>query len=105
MSIKDSTFKKINWAYIILSVILGLVLVYGIVNTMVSLKYENEKELIDLHTNPASDYIKIINQGDGDSDTFSLIAGYGVFVERRTGFGIFAAFPVRQGDFPESDRE
>ena len=47
----------------------------------------------------------IINQGDGDSDTFSLIAGYGVFVERRTGFGIFAAFPVRQGDFPESDRE
>ena len=59
MPIKDSTFKKINWAYIILSVILGLVLVYGIVNTMVSLKYENEKELIDLHTNPASDYIKI----------------------------------------------
>ena len=59
MSIKDSTFKKINWAYIILSVILGLVLVYGIVNTMVSLQYENEKELIDLHTNPASDYIKI----------------------------------------------
>lgn len=59
MSIKDSTFKKINWTYIILSVILGLVLVYGIVNTMVSLKYENEKELIDLHTNPASDYIKI----------------------------------------------
>lgn len=59
MSIKDSTFKKINWACIILSVILGLVLVYGIVNTMVSLKYENEKELIDLHTNPASDYIKI----------------------------------------------
>ena len=59
MSIKDSTFKKINWAYIILSVILGLVLVFGIVNTMVSLKYENEKELIDLHTNPASDYIKI----------------------------------------------
>lgn len=59
MSIKVSTFKKINWAYIILSVILGLVLVYGIVNTMVSLKYENEKELIDLHTNPASDYIKI----------------------------------------------
>ena len=59
MSIKDSTFKKINWAYIILSVILGLVLIYGIINTMVSLKYENEKELIDLHTNPASDYIKI----------------------------------------------
>ena len=59
MSIKDNTIKKINWAYIILSVILGLVLVYGIVNTMVSLKYENEKELIDLHTNPASDYIKI----------------------------------------------
>ena len=51
MSIKDSTFKKINWAYIILSVILGLVLVYGIVNTMVSLKYENEKELIDLFVN------------------------------------------------------
>ena len=59
MSIKDSTFKKINWTYIILSAILGLVLIYGIVNTMVSLKYENEKELIDLHTNPASDYIKI----------------------------------------------
>ena len=59
MSIKDSTFKKINWAYIILSVILGLVLIYGIVNTMVSLKYEHKKELIDLHTNPASDYIKI----------------------------------------------
>ena len=36
-----------------------MVLVYGIVNTMVSLKYENEKELIDLHTNPTSDYIKI----------------------------------------------
>ena len=59
MSIKDSTFKKINWAYIILSAILGLVLIYGIINTMVSLIYENEKELIDLHTNPASDYIKI----------------------------------------------
>lgn len=59
MSIKDSTFKKINWAYIILSAILGLVLIYGIINTMVSLKYEHEKELIDLHTNPASDYIKI----------------------------------------------
>ena len=59
MSIKDSSFKKINWAYIILSAILGLVLVYGIVNTMVSLKYEHEKELIDLHTNPASDNIKI----------------------------------------------
>lgn len=59
MPIKDSIFKIANWTYIILSVILGLVLVYGIVNTMVSLKYENEKELIDLDTNPASDYIKI----------------------------------------------
>ena len=59
MSIKDSTFKIINWSYIIISAILGLVLVYGIVNTMVSLKYEHEKELIDLHTNPASDYIII----------------------------------------------
>ena len=25
---------------------------------MVSLKYETDKEIIDLHTNPASDYIK-----------------------------------------------
>ena len=61
MPVKDSIFKIANWTYIILSAILGLglVLVYGIVNTMVSLKYEHEKELIDLHTNPASDYIKI----------------------------------------------
>ena len=58
MFIKDSTFKKINIAYIILTSLIGLVLIYGIINTMVSLKYETEKGIIDLHINPASDYIK-----------------------------------------------
>jgi hypothetical protein len=56
--IKSSTFRIINISYIILTALLGLILIYGIFNTMVSLKYETEKELMDLHTNPASDYIK-----------------------------------------------
>ena len=58
MYIKDSTFKKINITYIILTSLLGFVLIYGIINTKVSLKYETEKEIIDLHTNLTSDYIK-----------------------------------------------
>ena len=58
MYIKDSILKKINISYLILTSLLGFVLIYGIINTMVSLKYEHEKELIDLHTRPASDYIK-----------------------------------------------
>ena len=58
MYIKDSILKKINISYLILTSLLGFVLIYGIINTMVSLKYEHEKELIYLHTRPASDYIK-----------------------------------------------
>ena len=58
MLIKDSTFKKINTTYIILTSLLGFVLIYGMINTNVSLKYETEKEIMDLHTNLASDYIK-----------------------------------------------
>ena len=58
MFIKDRTFKVVNIAYIILTSLLGMVLIYGIINTMVSLKYETEKEIMDLHTNPASDYIR-----------------------------------------------
>ena len=56
--IKESTFKRINIAYIILTSLLGLILIYGIINTMVSLKYETEKEILVMHTNLASDYIK-----------------------------------------------
>jgi len=58
MYIKDRTFKIMNIAYIILSSLLGIGLIYGIINTMVSLKYETEKEIIDLHTNLASSYLK-----------------------------------------------
>ena len=58
MFIKDRTFKVVNIAYIILTSLLGMLLIYGIINTMVSLKYETEKEIMDLHTNPASDYIR-----------------------------------------------
>ena len=47
-----------NISYIILSSLLGIVLIYGIINTRVSLKYETEKEIFDLHTNLASNYIK-----------------------------------------------
>lgn len=58
MIIKDRTFKLINLIYIILSSILGIVLIYAIINTSVSLKYETEKELLNYYSNPASDYIK-----------------------------------------------
>ena len=58
MFIKERTFKVVNIAYIILTSLLGMVLIYGIINTMVSLKYETEKIIMDLHTNPASDYIR-----------------------------------------------
>lgn len=58
MYIKESAFRKLNITYIILSSLLGIVLIYGIINTMVSLKYETDKEIIDLHTNLASGYIK-----------------------------------------------
>lgn len=58
MFIKDRTFKVVNIAYIILTSLLGMLLIYGIINTMLSLKYETEKEIMDLHTNPASDYIR-----------------------------------------------
>ncbi len=58
MSIKDSTLKKINIVYIILSLILAILLIYGAINTGVSLKYESEKEIIELHTDLASNYIR-----------------------------------------------
>lgn len=58
MHIKNSTFKFINTAYIILTTILGIFIIYGIINTMVSLMYETEKEMLDMHTTPASVYIK-----------------------------------------------
>ena len=60
MIIKDRTFKLINLIYIILSSILGIVLIYAIINTSVSLKYETEKELLNYYSNPASDYIKYV---------------------------------------------
>ena len=58
MYIKDRTFKIMNIAYIILSSLLGIGIIYGIINTMVSLKYETEKELLDYHSNMASDYLR-----------------------------------------------
>lgn len=58
MFIKDRTFKIVNILYIIFSSLLGIILIYAIINTMVSLKYETEKELLNYYSNPASDYIK-----------------------------------------------
>ncbi len=58
MYIKDSTFKKMNLIYISLTFILIIVLIYEIINTMVSFKYETEKEIINIHTNLASEYIE-----------------------------------------------
>lgn len=58
MYIKDRTFKIMNIVYIILTSLLGIVLIYGIINSTVSLKYETENEIIDLHTNLASNYLK-----------------------------------------------
>lgn len=58
MYIKDSTYKVINNIYIILTTMLGILLIYAIINTMVSLKYETEKELLDYHSNMASDYLR-----------------------------------------------
>lgn len=58
MFIKDSTFKHINNIYMFISIILGIVVIYAIINTMVSLKYETEKEILNYHSNLASDYIR-----------------------------------------------
>ncbi len=58
MFIKDSTFKQINNIYMFISIILGIIVIYAIINTMVSLKYETEKEILNYHSNPASDYIR-----------------------------------------------
>ena len=33
-------------------------MIYEIINTMVSFKYETEKEIINIHTNLASEYIE-----------------------------------------------
>ena len=75
MFIKDRTFKVVNIAYIILTSLLGMLLIYGIINTMVSLKYETEKEIMDLHTNPASDYIRQTLDSDFVSRDFWYISG------------------------------
>lgn len=48
MFIKDSTFKQINNIYMFISIILGIIVIYAIINTMVSLKYETEKRDIEL---------------------------------------------------------
>ena len=47
MFIKDSTFKHINNIYMFISIILGIIIIYAIANTMLSLKYETEKEILD----------------------------------------------------------
>ena len=57
MFIKDSTFKLINIIFIFLTILLGILLAYSIINTMVSLKYEHEKELLN-YPNLASNYIR-----------------------------------------------
>lgn len=62
MYIKDRTYKTIFWIYIFISTILGLFFVYAIIDTMVSLKYEHEKELLSIHTNTASIYLKQVLQ-------------------------------------------
>ena len=60
MFIKDRTFRLINIIYIILTILLGLVLIYLIINTMVSLKYEQENEMLDFYfqSNLPSIYIQ-----------------------------------------------
>ena len=58
MHIKDKTFKIVNLCYIVFNVLLWIMMIYLMIDSMVSLKYETEKEAINLHTNPASDYIK-----------------------------------------------
>ena len=58
MYIKDKTFKIVNRAYIVLNILLWIIILYMIIDNIVSLKYEIEKEVINLHINQASDYIK-----------------------------------------------
>lgn len=57
MYIKDRVFKLINNIYIIITFILGILLAYAIINTIVSLKYEHEKEML-CYNNLASNYIR-----------------------------------------------
>lgn len=58
MYIKDNYFKIINRSYIVLSFLLWIMMLYLIIDNLVSLKYETDKEVINLHTNLTSDYIK-----------------------------------------------
>jgi len=58
MYIKDNYFKIINRSYIVLSFLLWIMMLYLIIDNLVSLKYETDKEVINLHTNLATDYIK-----------------------------------------------
>ena len=58
MYIKSSILKRINWLFIILSILLAIDVVYIVIDTLVSLKYETEKEILNMHTNLASDYIE-----------------------------------------------
>jgi hypothetical protein len=58
MYIKDSTFKKIIGTYIIFTSLLWIYVCYSIIDSMVSYKYEHEKEMINLHSNLATEYIK-----------------------------------------------
>lgn len=58
MYIKDSVFKTINGVYIFLTILFLMYVCYSITDSMVSFKYEHEKEVINLHTNMATDYIK-----------------------------------------------
>jgi hypothetical protein len=58
MYIKDKTFKIVNRCYIVFNILLWIMMIYLMIDSMVSLKYETEKEAINLHTNLASDYIK-----------------------------------------------
>lgn len=44
--------------YVVFSILLWIIMFYLLIDTMVSYKYESEKEVINLHTNPATDYIK-----------------------------------------------
>jgi len=54
MYIKDNYFKIINRSYIVLSFVLWIMMLYLIIDNLVSLKYETEKEVINLHTNLAN---------------------------------------------------
>lgn len=58
MYIKDNYFKTINRCYIMLSLLLWIIMLYLVIDNLVSLKYETDKEIINLHTNLASDYIE-----------------------------------------------